>query len=345
MKKLLPKLALALVPVLAYVCIFVAFDAYNYFGLQATTNTNNPVMRVKGFTQNPTDYIILGDSRLAHFDSEIIREVNGHAYTNLAFGGASLEESLDLFDYAYKTNPNLKGVVFGLSFYTLNKSYGSVSRMSTIKTQLQNPVAYISNLEYNVNMLTNLQNKLTGAPDDTEAEETRTPLPDDYTAADGTQLPYRKDLILYATNLYTNCAVPGTLPKVQTAADGSAANVPQLLAAMQSTTATASKWALNEKQLQRLLDTVALCKQKGIAFAVVLPPMDESVRTLVCDALGITPVMQRTVQQLQAAGVTVYDYEWQPLLALTDASFYDGFHLDTRSGLALFTRSLFEAVN
>ena len=81
-------------------------------------------------------------------------------------------------------------MVLGLSFYTLNNAYGSVSRMATIETQLENPFAYLFNLEYNVNMLTNIANKLSGAADATE-EETRNPLPDDLLDASGAELSYR----------------------------------------------------------------------------------------------------------------------------------------------------------
>lgn len=347
MKKLLPKLALALVPFLLYFTVFALFDPYNYFGLQKTTNTNNPISRVQGFLKQPSDNIILGDSRLAHFDEALIAQASGEQYYNLAFGGASLEESLDLFEYAYAQNPNLKHVVLGLSFYTLNNAYGSVSRMATIETQLENPFAYLFNLEYNVNMLTNIANKLSGAADVTE-EETRNPLPDDLLDATGAALDYRRDLLLYATQLYGNCAQPGTLGTLsapqQTALRENGEGALALQNELLSVSPAASKFAVNKKQLDRLLALVATCREKGIALTIVLPPMDQSVRDLVCRPLGIDKQMQNVLTQLTASGATVLDYEWTDTLGFTEAQFYDGFHLDTRTGLPYFTETLFREV-
>lgn len=343
MKKLLPKLALALAPFAVYFCVFAAFDPYNYFGFQKTTNDNNPISRVQAYQKNPQSSIILGDSRMAHFDLSLAQQASGHSWSNLAFGGASLEESLDLLYYAYDQNPALERVVLGLSFYTLNSAYGSVSRMSTIEQQLKNPAAYLFNLEYNVNMLTNLANRLTGAAG-ADAEEHREPLPDDYTAPSGEALSFRRDLIVYAGNLYSNCAKAGVLLTVQSE-NGVVTNLPALESAMQNMTPAASKFALNEKQLARLIEAAAFCAQRGIELTVVLPPMDESVRALVCAPLGIDTEMQSALAQLSAAGVRLLDYEWTDTAAWeTDELFFDGFHLDTRSGLPLFTRTLFSEV-
>lgn len=352
MKKLFAKLALAMLPVAVYLCIFAAFDFYDYFGLQGSTNDNNPITRTKNYTADPADYIILGDSRMAHFDMAQVNQTSGHTYRNLSFGGATMGEALDLLAYARSRNPNLQCAVYGLSFYTLNQNYSFGSRMQTIETQLQNPVAYVSNLEYNLNMLNNMVQRLQGAPAQ-DAEETRVPQPDDYTAADGTALPYRKDLILYAASLYTKCAKPGTLPAVQYDENGNAANLPQLLAAMQNATPADSAWCVNEADLQRLADTAAECKAAGIDFYVVLPPMDASVRELVCEPLGITQPTLQALEFLRANGVQVLDYEWGtaapqdtfiPQSEYGDEYFFDGFHMDTKRGLTLFCDSLFTRV-
>lgn len=53
-------------------------------------------------------------------------------------------------------------MVLGLSFYTLNAGYRTANRMATIETQLKNPAAYILNLEYNINTLTVIGDKLAG---------------------------------------------------------------------------------------------------------------------------------------------------------------------------------------
>ena len=95
MKKIIPKVALALAPIVLYLAVFVAFEPNNYFGLRATGSDNSPISRIRAFEKDPHDSIILGDSRMAHFDMDLVDEVSGTQWSNLAYGGASLEESID----------------------------------------------------------------------------------------------------------------------------------------------------------------------------------------------------------------------------------------------------------
>ncbi len=347
MKKFFAKLALAFLPVVAYLCFFVAFEPNNYFGLHPVSeNTSSIISKLRTFQRTGGTAIILGDSRLAQFDPAIVEDAAGESFINLAFGGASLEESIDLFYYAVGENPEINRVVLGLSFYTLNTNYGSASRTATIKTQLQNPLAYIFNLEYNINTMQNfvyiLQGVQTGA-----GGETAVWAPEDYLdSATGAPLPYRANLIRYAASLYGNCAAPGTLAGAETET--------QLAAAMLACTAQNSKYLVNQDQLLRLLEMAQYCEDNSIALTIVLPPMHPSVKMLVCDPLGITGAIEQVLLQLHAAEggyVQVLDYEWGEATWLppgedTDAYFYDGFHIDTEHGLQSFTKTLFAmAVN
>ena len=99
MKHILKKLALLAIPVLVWLVVFVAFEPNNYFGLKASAGSSQPVARVRAYQQNPGTHLILGDSRLAHFDMDLVEEVSGQEWQNLSFGGASLQETLDLADY------------------------------------------------------------------------------------------------------------------------------------------------------------------------------------------------------------------------------------------------------
>ena len=49
MKKIIPKLALALAPIVLYLAVFVAFEPNNYFGLRATGSDNSPISRIRAF--------------------------------------------------------------------------------------------------------------------------------------------------------------------------------------------------------------------------------------------------------------------------------------------------------
>ena len=307
MKKLISKLALALLPVALYLMVFLAFEPNNYFGLRKNTNGNSPIARIRAYEKAPQNAIILGDSRMAHFDMNLVEQSAGRPFSNAAYGGASLEETVDEFYYLYAQNPEIDTVVLGLSFYTLNASYRPANRMKTIETQLKNPAAYVFNLEYNINMLTVLSDKLARRPD---VEETAEHSPDEYVDAQGNPLPFRQNLIDYAATIYPVC----------------------------------ENFSINKPALEKLLQLAAFCADKGIALTFVLPPMDESVRRLVCEPLGIDTAMRSALTALHSSGAQVLDYEWENAPKMTDTQFYDGFHLDTRHGLPQWTQILFSEV-
>lgn len=307
MKAFWAKLALFLLPVALYLCVFCAFEPNNYFGLRKNTNGNAPIARIRAYQQNPAPNIIVGDSRMAHFDMALVEQTAGEPFANVAYGGASLEESVDEFYYLYENYPNIQRVVFGLSFYTLNINYRTVNRMQALETQLANPAAYVLNLEYNINMLTALSDKLRGLPD---VEETAEHTPDEYVDENGAPLAFRRDLMDYTETLAPICA----------------------------------NYAINETALARLLEMAEFCERNNVALTLVLPPMDESVRALVCEPNGIDAAMQPVLARLRETGATVLDYEWTNVPDYPDTAYYDGFHLDTRHGLPQWTQTLFSEV-
>ena len=134
MKKILPRLALLAAPFLVYFALFFAFEPYDYFGVKGGASSEDSVItRVRAYLSAPEDAIILGDSRMAHFDMNAVAEASGRGWSNLAFGGASLNESIDLFYLAAENNPSLNTCYFGVSFYTL-RAGDSRNRMEAIGT-------------------------------------------------------------------------------------------------------------------------------------------------------------------------------------------------------------------
>lgn len=307
MKKILPKLCLALAPIFIYLAVFVAFEPNNYFGLRKNGSDNSPISRIRAYENAPKSAIILGDSRMAHFDMALVNETAGREYANVSYGGASLEESIDEFYYLYKKFPQIDKAVFGVSFYTLNLNYRTANRMATLETQLENPAAYVFNLEYNINTLTVISDKLRGLPD---IEETAEHTCDEYVDANGNKLQFRQGLLDYAGTLQSVCA----------------------------------GYAINEAALEKLLEMADFCRENGVDLTIVLPPMDESVRVLVCEPNGIDTAMQPALAAIKASGAQVLDYEWQHAPSYPDTAYYDGFHLDTRHGLPDFTKTLFSEV-
>lgn len=309
MKNILKKLALLAIPVAVWLGLFIAFEPNNYFGLKAAAGSSQPVARVRAYQQDPGRNLILGDSRLAHFDMDLVARVTGETWQNLSFGGASLKETLDLAGYVLDSGHPVDTLLVGLSFYTLNEGYDT-DRFAQLEETLNNPLAYCLNLEYNVNALTVLMDTLRGTPDTIESGDW---VESDYRADDGTLLPLHRKLYDYPATITPKCR----------------------------------DWALNEEQFARLRTLAAACRDRGVRLIVVLPPMAENVRTEVCDAFGITDAMENEVLPAlrawsEADGFTLLDYEWGgSCITDDDTQFFDGFHLDERYGLPDWTVELF----
>lgn len=309
MRNILKKLAMLGIPVLVWFVFFAVFEPNNYFGLKASATSSQPVARVRAYQQDPGTNLILGDSRLAHFDMDTVASVSGKPWQNLAFGGASLKETLDLADYVLDSGNPVDSLLVEVSFYTLNAGYNT-DRFQALEETLNNPLAYCLNLEYNVNALTVAMDTLKGTPDTIESGDWTAA---DYQAEDGTVLPLHRKLYDYPATITPKCR----------------------------------NWSLNEAQLERLGQLAARCKAEGIRLTVVLPPMAENVRTEVCDVYGITAAMQddvlprlRTLAEEQ--DFTLLDYEWEgSCITDDDKQFFDGFHLDEKYGLPDWTKQLF----
>ena len=85
MLHILKRLAVLLIPVYLWFAFFLAFEPNNYFGLKKQTDSSQPVARVRAYQQEPGRSLIIGDSRLAHFDMDLVEEVSGRPWQNLAF--------------------------------------------------------------------------------------------------------------------------------------------------------------------------------------------------------------------------------------------------------------------
>lgn len=309
MKNILKKVLLLMIPVLAWFLFFLVFEPNNYFGLKASATSSQPVARVRAYQQAPGENLILGDSRLAHFDMALVDGLTGQTWQNLAFGGASLKETLDLADYVLDSGNPVDTMLVEVSFYTLNAGYNT-DRFAALEKTLNNPLAYCFNLEYNVNALTVAMDTLRGTPDTIESGDW---VESDYLADDGTILPLHRKLYDYTTTITPRC----------------------------------KSWTLNTDQFERLRALAERCQAESVRLVVVLPPMAGNVRTEVCDEFGITDVMQDTVlpalgEWVGEYGFTLLDYEWGgSVITDDDTQFFDGFHLDEKYGLPIWTEELF----
>lgn len=306
MKKILPRLLLLAVPFLLYAAFFFALEPYDYFGLKGgAVSEDSMLTRVKSYLDDPADGVLLGDSRMAHFDMDLVEQVSGERFKNLAFGGASLNESVDLFQLALDQNPGLSTCYFEVSFYTL-RTGDERNRTGAIRTVIENPFAYLFNFNFTADMLEQalyqLQGVETGATRD-EGHWTAA----DYQDADGRPLVYRQNLMAYADTIYAQC----------------------------------ENYRLHEENLQKLVKIAQTCQERGIRLVFVFPPVDESITDLVIRPLGIEDDLAQIKQTLQNTGAEIRDFEYEPEATFTQEQFYDGFHLDVVRGLPDYTRLLF----
>ena len=326
MKNILKKLALLGIPLLLYLCWFAAFEPNNYFGLRSISGSTQPIARIRAYQQAPGANLLLGDSRMAHFDMQLADDASGKTWQNLAFGGASLRETIDLANYVLDSGNEVDELVVGLSFYTLNAQYDT-DRMSSLQDTLDHPLAYLFNLEYNVNTMTNFTNWLLWArqraagqtaqswAEAQQESETGDWTAADYFAPDGTPYTLHAKLAEYPDVIRGRC----------------------------------EGWTLNTAMLAELEALAARCQAEGVKLTLVFPPMADNVRSEVCVPLGIDQKMTDVLPTLEGwqaqYGVTLLDYEWTALPAFDDdRQFYDGFHLDTAYGLPQWTKTLFSAL-
>ena len=306
MAKLIKKLALAMVPIIIYFTVFVIFEPYNYFGLKNNEYSGDSAMyRVREYNKNPSDVIILGDSKLAHFDMDKVEEYVGESVGQLSFGGASINESMDLLEYAMEKNPNLHTVYFGASFYTLNESYYK-DRMSSIETTATNPFAYMLNFNYNVEMLNEIKYFIKGEKNVASAHHEDWTY-EDYYEEDGTPLPYRRNLMEYAQTIWGVC----------------------------------ENYVLDTADIERYIELAKLCREKGITLYTVMPPMEDSLKELVVEPLGIDKHILYFIDRVSPY-TEVINFEYTEENVFTEDLFYDGFHLDDYTGLPMFTQMLFD---
>ena len=306
MLKLIKKLALIALPIIIYFGVFIYFEPYNYFGLRHNEYVDDSaIVRVRQYNQEPSDIVILGDSRMAHFDIELVEKYASEDVKMLSFGGASLNESMDLLEYAMDTNPDLHTVYFGVSFYTLNENYYK-DRMSRIKTIATNPFAYMFNFNYNIEMLNEIKFFLKGEKNVAEKDEGHWE-ESDYYYEDGTPRKYRKNLEEFALKIFDVC----------------------------------ENYNFDEADVERYIELMKECEKRGIKTYTVMPPLDDSLKDLVVDELGLSKYIFEFIDAVEPY-TTVLNYEYNEENIFTQDEFYDGLHLDVVKGLPRFTQILFE---
>ena len=143
--KLFLKLFIFAVPFICIALVFVMFEPYDYWGIFKDNRgyfAVTPVPRMRGFMHSDATAVMIGDSRTEHLDMNDISAASEFTVLNLASGGQSLRESIDMFWFAVGER-KLETVYFELSFYTMNLKYDH-ARMAEAIELATSTVSYIT---------------------------------------------------------------------------------------------------------------------------------------------------------------------------------------------------------
>jgi hypothetical protein len=147
------RLALFVLPIFALVVPPVySVDPYGLFAKASVIpepirskygqQMNQVLWKLPAYIRNPAPNVLLGDSQMSRLPDGAITEITGQRYSNLAYGGGTLRESISTFWFASQ-KVKLQKVFFGMSF----ADYNAYPRDRVIQAEemVRNPALYFLN--------------------------------------------------------------------------------------------------------------------------------------------------------------------------------------------------------
>lgn len=165
MKRFLLKISIMFVPLACFIIFIGLFEVNNYFGIyKERTLEDHLISRMKAFERDPQKTILLGDSRFARFTRKGCEKVEiEQKITNMAFGGATIYESMELFWWAAERE-KIEKVIFGLSYYNFNNIYTNTT-FARYKKLNNNTIAYLFSSECIKGAYNNFKSKAFPSPE------------------------------------------------------------------------------------------------------------------------------------------------------------------------------------
>lgn len=138
-------------PILIWIVLVAFIDPYNYFRndlntiekqlkLDISAKINRPLFQLIGYENYTTPGILLGDSRTKSLKIDLFQHYSKNKFTNLAYGGGSLQEVINSFWLLSEDN-TIKDVYIGINFSLYNKSYNR-DRVTEAKSIMENFFSY-----------------------------------------------------------------------------------------------------------------------------------------------------------------------------------------------------------
>lgn len=170
LKILLRKGSVFMLPIIAWVCIVIIVDPFNYFNLSNTISQhskeksaqklNSLLYNSINFKNNPTNSVIIGDSRIRKLSTKQLKKITGDDYYTLHSNAAKLNEIIDLF-WLTNEHTQLKNVIIGINFNLYN-DYAYANRVTDVQGMLRNPFIYIFNWNIAETVYLSLKNEFFG---------------------------------------------------------------------------------------------------------------------------------------------------------------------------------------
>lgn len=299
-KRFFKKLLIFCIPFVLLIAFFFAFEPYDYWTLKDDEwYMSRSLSSMRELLLTDPENIILGSSQMANLNVDYIEQISGERYTSLAYGGATLNETIQRFWYATEHTTKLKKVVLGVNFYLMNDFLYS-ERMDAVIDKAENPLKFMGDFGYWVDAFQNAKNKATNLWADITGNEDARIWLDNPASPDQIDPPtetavkegYRADLYDYANIIFGNTA----------------------------------KYNAIGEYVKRVIEIAEYCNANDIELIIALAPSNKSLWELVIFPRLIDVAIDYYKNQLKSVA-TVYDGEFYNDYAKNDDNFLDGMHL------------------
>jgi len=312
------KLMLAMLPIIIYLFCFIKYEPYNYFGFQTqAAKLATPLERLRAFLRNPSENIVLGDSRMTHVDLDLAEQLTGKKWSTLSTGGQGVNLTYAFYEWA-KSKVSVQNIIMDISFYQVREGNMSPNPEPVIYIA-EHPLQYIVTRDYVLEAFSPwLRTEAGGiAARFSKCTGTVSGLPlaiKALTSAEDNKIEaqqisstkYREDLIQYAqNNIYPGC----------------------------------KNYSISQDAMNSIIHIITDVQDNGGEIKILAPVVQESIWEYVIIPLGLEAYMEQYKNEIQKY-TEIYDMEWQSRLSEKQDIFSDGFHFDTNETYQIYTRNL-----
>ena len=299
MKRIMKKLLLLSLPFLLAFSFFFAFEPYDWLGLKGEHwYMTGAISSKRELLLKQPENLIFGDSHIANLNTGYIASVGGGDWTMMAYGGATLGESIADFWWAAE-HTEMKNVVFGLSFYSMNDNHFA-ARHETAVNNAESIFTFVADYAHWHEAWQNLQVKVMDIAADFTGNEA---------------------LRIFTDN--PSSLTQDTRPATVYGEDGRRED---LVAYSQHIVAATQGGYSCFGYCEQLGEIIDYCDANGINITFVLFPSHDIIWQEVIAPLSIGNHILYYKDFLKSRA-TVLDMELQNELSATDGVFLDGFHV------------------